>query len=136
MTILSLFLIFLQKNLQCIKSLKTQTNDFYILEVCARKPPSSLLFFACLFLLLLADLRFSAFTNFRKKKIDRLEIVLIASVNYTTGVYPYQPTYRAPIYMPILLFVAVCEDLFCMRTFFICENFFFFTRTLLNLFNP
>ena len=27
------------------------------------------------------------------KKINRLEIVLIASFYYTTNVYPYQPTY-------------------------------------------
>ena len=49
--------------------------------------------------------------SFLKKK-HRLEIVLTASFHYTTDVYPYQPTYRASIYMHLLLFVTLCENLF------------------------
>ena len=49
--------------------------------------------------------------SFLKKK-HRLEIVLIASFHYTTDVYPYQPTYRASIYMQLFLFVIIYENLF------------------------
>ena len=49
---------------------------------------------------------------FVKKTKTKLEIVLIASFHYTADVYPYQPTYQASIYMHLLLFVTICENLF------------------------
>ena len=52
--------------------------------------------------------------------IIRLEIVLITSFYYTPDVYPYQPIYRASVYMHLLLFVTICENLF--ESFFICDH--------------
>ena len=49
---------------------------------------------------------------FSSKKINRLEIVLITSLYYTTEVYPYQPTYRKFICTHFFLFVIICENLF------------------------
>ena len=63
---------------------------------------------------------------FVKKKISRLEIVLITLFYYTTDVYPFQPTYQAFIYMHLFLFVTICENLFESFLFLIiCENLFF-----------
>ena len=39
---------------------------------------------------------------FRNKKKDRLEIVLVTLIHYTTDAYPYQPSYRE----------FICTDLF------------------------
>ena len=47
-----------------------------------------------------------------KKKINRLEIVRIASFCNTTKVYPYQPTYRKFTCTHLFLFVIICENLF------------------------
>ena len=52
--------------------------------------------------------------------IISLEIVLITSFQYTPDVYPYQPIYRASVYMHLLLFVTICENLF--ESFFICDH--------------
>ena len=46
-----------------------------------------------------------------KKKINRLEIVLITSFYYTTEVYPYQPTYREFICTHSFLFVIIYDHL-------------------------
>ena len=60
-------------------------------------------------------------------KKNWLEIVLITSFYYAMYVYPYQPTYRA------FLFVTICENLFLWELFFIRENVFFFMRILFHL---
>ena len=77
-----------------------------------------------------------------KKKKNGFEIVLTASINYTTDVYPHQPTYWTSIYPHLFFFVIICKNLFFfMKTFlfvrisffswklfwilFICENIFF-----------
>ena len=52
--------------------------------------------------------------------IISLEIVLITSFQYTPDVYPYQPIYRASVYMHLFLFVTICENLF--ESFFICDH--------------
>ena len=49
---------------------------------------------------------------FVKKKINRLEIVLLTSLYYTTDMYPYQLTYQTSIYMHLSSFVTICENLF------------------------
>ena len=56
---------------------------------------------------------FSCVQNlFVKKKINRLEIVLLTSLYYTTDMYPYQLTYQTSIYMHLSSFVTICENLF------------------------
>ena len=46
------------------------------------------------------------------KKINRLEIVPLTSLYYTTDVYPYQPTYLEFICTHLFLFMITCENLF------------------------
>ena len=60
--------------------------------------------------------------NLLVKKINRLEIVLITSLYYTTNVYSYQPTYQASIYTHLFLFVTICENLF--ESLFIYDHLF------------
>ena len=72
-------------------------------------------------------LHFGAFLRSRFRKKNWLEIVLITSFYYAMYVYPYQPTYRA------FLFVTICENLFLWELFFIRENVFFFMRILFHL---
>ena len=60
-------------------------------------------------------------------KKNWLEIVLITSFYYAMYVYPYQPTYRA------FLFVTICENLFLWELFFISENVLFFMRIFFHL---
>ena len=56
---------------------------------------------------------FSCVQNlFVKKKINRLEIVLLTSLYYTTDMYPYQLTYQTSIYMHLSSLVTICENLF------------------------
>ena len=62
---------------------------------------------------------FCVFKTFSEKKIKRLETVLITSFHYTTDVYPYQPTYRASIYMHLFLFVNIYESFLIFR---ICDH--------------
>ena len=76
-----------------------------------------------------------------KKKINRIEIVLIVSIYYTTNVYPYQPTYRAHYLCALFLFVITCKNLFFLWesfwTFSFHENIFeslLIMRIFLNLF--
>ena len=57
-----------------------------------------------------------------KKKINRFKIVSIASVTYTTNVYPLNPPIEAFIYTHLFLFVVICVDLFFYEIFFVCEN--------------
>ena len=52
--------------------------------------------------------------SFCKKKINRLEIVPIASIHYTTDVYLYQPAYETYIYTHLFLFVILCENFFSL----------------------
>ena len=59
--------------------------------------------------------------SFCKKKINRLEIALIASIHYTTDVYLYQPAYETSIYTHLFLFVIICENFF-----FLWESFWIF----------
>ena len=57
-----------------------------------------------------------------KKKINRFKIGSIASVTYTTNVYPLNPPIEAFIYTHLFLFVVICVDLFFYEIFFVCEN--------------
>ena len=72
----------------------------------------------CLFnFIFLVDFCLYFFTPkpFRKKinkLINRLEIVLMASLYYTTDVYSYQPAHREFICTHLFLFVIICENLF------------------------
>ena len=59
--------------------------------------------------------------SFCKKKINRLELVPIASIHYTTDVYLYQPAYETYIYTHLFLFVILCENFF-----FLWESFWIF----------
>ena len=57
---------------------------------------------------------FSAFycaRNLFVKKTNKLEIVLLASIHYTTDVYPPQPAYRPLIYTHLFLFVWIFDYL-------------------------
>ena len=78
-------LFFLRKDFEHTKS----TNNFHPLRsFYARKKPLPLSFFICLFLFLLVGFGWFAFLYaqnlFVKKKINRLEIVLVTSFYYTT----------------------------------------------------
>ena len=55
-------------------------------------------------------LHFGAFCAFK--------IALIASLYYTTGVYPCQPTYQEYIFMHLFLFLIICENFFFLWEFF------------------
>ena len=59
--------------------------------------------------------------SFCKKKINKLEIVPIASIHYTTDVYLYQPVYETYIYTHLFLFVIIYENFF-----FLWESFWIF----------
>ena len=59
------------------------------------------------------------------KKINWFGVVLITSFYYTTGVYPYQPTYWGFACMHLFLFVIICENLFFLWESFwilICDH--------------
>ena len=94
--------------------------------------------------------------NLFVKKKNRFEMVLIASLTYTTDVYPYQPTYwsfylhvriftrnhprKSLLFMKIflnlfclwesLLFMKICLNLFLLCEYFytllVCKNLFLF----------
>ena len=86
---------------------------FTILEVFLHKKFLPLLFlFACSCFVgwFSLDCLFVRAKSFRKK-INRLEIVLITSLHYTTDVYPYQPAYREFIGTHLFLFVTICDFL-------------------------
>ena len=83
------------------------------------------MFFVSLFLfcyLGFACARICTFKIVCKKKINRFKIVSIASVTYTTNVYPLNPPIEAFIYTHLFLFVVICVDLFFYEIFFVCEN--------------
>ena len=75
---------------------KPKTNDFHPLRsFCARKKPLLLLFFVRFFFILLVGFcLISVFVRLRffrkKKKINRLSIVLIISVHYTSFFYCFR----------------------------------------------
>ena len=75
----------------------------------------------------------------KKKKKNRLKIDLIASIQYTTDAYPYQPAYKASIYTHLFIFVIICENFFFLWQSFsmnlflfviVCENPFFLWESL------
>ena len=98
------------------QTLNNKGNNFLRAETSKREGESRL--FCVLVLFVRAK-------SFRKKELNRLEIVLITSFYYTTNVYPYQPTYQASSYTHLILFVTICENLFQSFLFVvICENLF------------
>ena len=118
-TIWNLF-IFLQKDYAHTKNIQRKTNDFHPLRNIRAHQKCRLCCFLCAYFcflswFLLAGV-FYAQNLFVKKKINRFEIVQIASINTTT----LQSTYQAPIYTHLFLLVIVCENesLLFMRIFF------------------
>ena len=93
---------------------KEKQLTFTLLRVCACQNLLPLLFSVCLILFCWLKFACECFCarEIFSKKINRFEIVLITTFYYTTDVYPYQPTYRASIYMHLFLFVTICENLF------------------------
>ena len=112
---------------------------FTLLEAWACKKPLLLLFFARLFFVLLANVCLQTFLYARnlfvKKKVNRLEIVFIASVHYTTNhygrdlknvqsafpetilFYPHHITSRLHVLYVIIWNPAFCLALYNWRTF-------------------
>ena len=90
-TIWNLF-IFLQKDYAHTKNIQRKTNDFHPLRNIRAHQKCRLCCFLCAYFcflswFLLAGV-FYAQNLFVKKKINRFEIVQIASINTTTDVYP------------------------------------------------
>ena len=114
---------FLRKEFERTKTTKIQNKWF---------PPSHkflcvqkllpLLFFVRIFLFLLVNVCFWVFSYaqnlFVKKKVNRLEIVSIASIHYTTDVYPPQPAYWG-LYLHAFIFICdhLWESLFFLKIF-------------------
>ena len=123
-TCLLIFFFFLRKYFTRTKKHQTQTNDFHPLKrFWARKKPfpiaTSFLFaYFCSIVLCLLVSVFVGVTSFRKtkkKEINRFEIVLIASVTYTSDVLPPLIHLSTTILTHLFLFVIICENLFFMR---------------------
>ena len=100
-TISNLF-FFLTKRFFQTKSTKAPNKQLPPSQklLCAKKTVVFVVFCLLIFVcqLVLLSFAFLCAQHFSKKKINRLEIVLIASIHYTTNVYPPQPTYRASIF--------------------------------------
>ena len=86
-----LFFSFCKKISLVQKAQNANQVTFTLLEGWACKKPLPLLFFAHLFFVSLANVCLQTFLYARnlfvKKKVDRLEIVFIASIHYTTNHY-------------------------------------------------
>ena len=141
---------FFSKRLLTQKKYQTQQKRFLPLRsLCAQKTAAfvvfcslifvllvcfcfwvSLLFFYLLFFVLLVYfclwVFFSVWNLFvQKEKVNSFEIVLIASITYTTNIYPYRPTYWAYIYTHLSLFVTIYENLFYQNLFKSLNLFFY-----------
>ena len=95
------------------KHQSVKQTTFSLLEVCACKKPLPLLFFVRLFFVLLANVCLWVFLHAqnlfveKNKQTNRFEIGLIASIHYTTDVYPYQSACREFVCMYLFLFVRI-----------------------------
>ena len=115
---------------------KCKTNDFALLEVFLRNKPLSLLFFVCLFFVFLVGFNligvFVCSKSFRRKKNKQDWNCPDNLIYNTTDLYTPQPTYLVSIYTHLFLLVTICENLFFfMRTLFHLWKFFwelFFSR--------
>ena len=101
-TISNLF-FFLTKRFFQTKSTKASNKQLPPSQklLCTKKPRCLCCFLFVYFCLLVGFAFICIFMRsrfFEKKKINRLEIVLIASIHYTTNMYRPQPTYRASIF--------------------------------------
>ena len=125
---------FYKKGFKRTKCTKPNTNDFRHLRIfCACKNRCLVVFCSLIFVLLVGFCLICVFVRsrcFRKKNINRSEIVLIASIHYTTYVYPYQP----PSWE--LLFINLSTIFFTTFTFFSCvyNHFRLWTSYLLKLY--
>ena len=105
----NLFIIFFMKRFHKHKNTSLRS-------LCTHEKLLPLLFSFSLFLFLLLifvyDVFLCTWNLFLKKKIIRLEIVLITSLCYTARAYLCQPTYWEFIWMHLFLFVIIWENLF------------------------
>ena len=144
--ILNLFIYFFfsRKDFKRKKSTKRKTSDFYPLRsLCAQKIVAVVVFCSLVFVLFVGFLfvsvfiRAGFFLSKKKKKINRLKIIFVTSITYTTDVYPSQPTYREFICTHLFLLVIIWEKLFFLwKSFwilFISENLFFLWKSFLSV---
>ena len=108
---------FLRKDFTHTKSTKQTSNSHPLRSLCAEKNDGvtvfcSLIFvFVSSFLFVSVFIRVKSFRKTNKQKKNRLKMVLIASIHYTTNLYPYRPTYWASTYTHLFLFAIIYKNL-------------------------